>query len=784
MTATRAMSVAILFAMTCMSSLSLAKASINQFNAPTQYHTIEPEKQPRWVMQEQRQLAGNNIPIQRPQQQLSSQQNQIIQRPQQRTLQDDTPLCSCAPRSFTITLDLLRNCFDDTVANNGGIRETDCSIQVGDPDVALDGIDEVALMGMLDGLGLNNNADEKEGRDVVGEGELLVEIDGDNQDQQQGAQQSNSGDDVMDTASKGSEDDSDSDSTIESKGLNELLVIRPMKPLPHPDPQAKPQSQSNETPNVDDILSNIPWLMSKETTQNISQKKVKKRQNNKRKKGENKNQNDRTLQTNPAEPVAITSVTFIEVANNGDVINVDDQYTNVEFITGSSFFFESISSQLATDLLLEDQLELIPATSVIFMIGRNAAGEEVRGRFVLRYTNGCESNENGIAVQEGDVLAWNTWTDVQDQFEVFCPANIDGPLPPTVFPVDSPGPTEAPTSESPTTRPTDEATQVPTFAPTNLPTEPTITEEPTNEPTMEVTPSITTEVTTSIPTPDVTPLPTIDVTPDPTTELPTFAPSFGDTLAPSSAKPTPVTTEFPTEPTFTDAPSTTNPTPVGSEFPTEPTVTDAPTSPAPNNEITVTPTLTSGGPTVMSLPLDISSEDYQGNILDYFESRSGKSGKNSKSRIRRSKSSKVSSSKSSKSSKSQKSRKSGKRSKSYSEGGSHYNDAVGSSDSTYSRDEEDTTMPEYTEYSSDAYSEGGQISKSGKATSPSKSSKSIITSLKEDGSSKSSKASHYGVSATVSSNDYNGNTSSSDAEYNSDSSLYSGSKSNKSGKTR
>ena len=76
------------------------------------------------------------------------------------------------------------------------------------------------------------------------------------------------------------------------------------------------------------------------------------------------------------------------------------------------------------------------------MIGENADGEEVRGRFVLRYSNSCDATENGVAVREGDVLAWNVWSEVEDQLGVFCPANNGGlSRAPTISPVGTLSPT-------------------------------------------------------------------------------------------------------------------------------------------------------------------------------------------------------------------------------------------------------------------------------------------------------------------------------------------------------
>ena len=94
----------------------------------------------------------------------------------------------------------------------------------------------------------------------------------------------------------------------------------------------------------------------------------------------------------------IVSVTFIEI-QNGTVINVDDQNTNVDFITGSSFKFESISNLLSSDIGIKYQLDFVPNSSVIFMIGENSDKEEVRGRFVLRYRNSWDG-ENCMAVEE------------------------------------------------------------------------------------------------------------------------------------------------------------------------------------------------------------------------------------------------------------------------------------------------------------------------------------------------------------------------------------------------
>ena len=100
----------------------------------------------------------------------------------------------------------------------------------------------------------------------------------------------------------------------------------------------------------------------------------------------------------------IVSVKYIEI-QNGTVINVDDQNTNVDFITGSSFEFESISNLLSPDIAIKYQWDFVPNSSVIFMISENDGREEVHGRFVLKYRNSCYG-KNGVAVRNG---GWDGW---------------------------------------------------------------------------------------------------------------------------------------------------------------------------------------------------------------------------------------------------------------------------------------------------------------------------------------------------------------------------------------
>ena len=169
---------------------------------------------------------------------------------------------------------------------------------------------------------------------------------------------------------------------------------------------------------------------------------VEQMKNQGRRKNNNGRRNRRRIRklqgAGPATPTRVTAVNFIEIDILGNVINVDDQYNNVNFVSGSSFDLESISATLTPGSSISGQLDKVPSTQVLFMIGENARGEEVRGRFVWRYTNSCDGNAAGV--QQGDEIAWSIFTEVEDQTAEFCPAN-GGPTPPGPTPPPTPKPT-------------------------------------------------------------------------------------------------------------------------------------------------------------------------------------------------------------------------------------------------------------------------------------------------------------------------------------------------------
>jgi len=165
-------------------------------------------------------------------------------------------------------------------------------------------------------------------------------------------------------------------------------------------------------------------------------------------------------------PTVITSVTLIEINSVGKVINVDDQYTNVNFVTGSSFDLTSISSSLSTNLAIGLQLNYVPTTAVLFMIGQNAnEEEEVIATFVWIYSNSCD----GVTLNEGDEYSWNVWSGVEEQLSDFCPANASSE--PSGQPTSSGQPSSSgrPSSQPSGGQPSRQPSEIPSLEPSRQP---------------------------------------------------------------------------------------------------------------------------------------------------------------------------------------------------------------------------------------------------------------------------------------------------------------------------
>lgn len=275
---------------------------------------------------------------------------------------------------------------------------------------------------------------------------------------------------------------------------------------------------------------------------------------------------ERELQTGSPIPSFITSIQFIELDSSGTVIQIDDSQNNINAVSGDTFSYASRASQLDPTQSIDTQLGIVPKTAVLFLVGFNDDGDEIRGRFVWEYTNGCGDDE--LTVIGGEDYAWISFDQVERASPEFCPALNDETPAPTpapfiidIFPtpppaIDTPLPTPSPTileSPEPTlspvaTIPTDSPSALlfPSFSPT---TAPTIEESPTPNPVIIDFFPTASPVVAEPPTPSPSEL-----------FFPTFAPSdmgqLPTTRMPVTDEPT-YTTDVPTyfEPT-TPSPTT------------------------------------------------------------------------------------------------------------------------------------------------------------------------------------------------------------------------------------
>mmetsp|Transcript_28821 Transcript_28821/g.57768 ORF Transcript_28821/g.57768 Transcript_28821/m.57768 type:complete len:518 (-) Transcript_28821:167-1720(-) len=375
-----------------------------------------------------------------------------------------------------------------------------------------------------------------------------------------------------------------------------------------------------EFPTLEDILSGIPWISKRAI------KKASKNRRNPQKAGRNGGGrvNTKLIDENGEEvrklqsaeiPVSISSIQFIELNSEGNVINFDESFTDVDVTDGFAFTFQSVSSQLANDLVIEDQLEFVPDTAVVFIIGQNSDGNEVRGRFVVRFTNSCGSND--YTVLGGERFAWITYSDIGEASTTFCPATVDQPTTSPVLQGESPPPTSQPQRQ-----PTREPTTKPTILPTDV-------EDPTPNPTSSPTPDPT-NVPTNPPTIFVNPTykPTMSPTRNPT-RSPTRTPARNPTRSPTR-NPTPDPTKKPTRSPIPEI-ATVDPTEIPTYRPTTwfptyfPTQTFSPTTwlPTSYGEGTETPTYYDENSMSMMI-MDITHI-----VLPYFHGE-GKSGKGMK----------------------------------------------------------------------------------------------------------------------------------------------------------
>jgi len=332
----------------------------------------------------------------------------------QRHLQDE--ICSCSPTSFTITLDFFNNCFDDTLSDNVGIADTDCTIEVGDPTASSLAVEENFL-----------NVDQDTSK-------LSTSDSNSNNNKLQWIQMTN--DAIAKYILQQAKLKNKNKTTKRKKrGYHEALQLLQQFMIRDPtssgsdvvsdkdDKDEEENGSDNNKEEEDDEEESIESVVD-----GINKKKrlKKDRLSTATQQQQHTTHNKRTLQGGgPASPTRITSITLIEIDIEGTVINIDNSNNNVNLQGGDTIDFTSISNDLQQGVDIDDQLDLVPSTQVLFMVGENARGEEVRGRFVWRYTNSC--NTNAQTLRKNDEIAWSVFSEVTDQSnEEFCPANSGG----------------------------------------------------------------------------------------------------------------------------------------------------------------------------------------------------------------------------------------------------------------------------------------------------------------------------------------------------------------------
>ena len=242
---------------------------------------------------------------------------------------------------------------------------------------------------------------------------------------------------------------------------------------------------------------------------------------------------NRELQTGSPIPSVITSIQFIELDSDGTVIQIDDSQNNIDAVSGDTFSYASEASQLDPNEDISLQLDIVPKTAVLFMVGFNDDGDEIRGRFVWEYTNGCGEDELTIVGSED--YGWISFDQVDKAIPNFCPAlNDETPAPsPAPFLIDM-FPTPPPMIETP----------LPTPSPTTFEIVPTPSPQlPTDGPSSLFFPSFS---PTLMPTDGQVPTPSpviIDFFP---TESPSDMGGMPTTQRPISDEPTYVETDTPT----------------------------------------------------------------------------------------------------------------------------------------------------------------------------------------------------------------------------------------------
>ena len=116
--------------------------------------------------------------------------------------------------------------------------------------------------------------------------------------------------------------------------------------------------------------------------------------------------NEDRQSTTSTSPAYISSILFIEFDTSGllTIINEDDTYlTDANLSNGTLLTYPSISTQLNTELPLDEQLDKVAGGAGLFIFANNEIGELVlRSRVVWEYDLNCNVELNMV----GESLGW------------------------------------------------------------------------------------------------------------------------------------------------------------------------------------------------------------------------------------------------------------------------------------------------------------------------------------------------------------------------------------------
>lgn len=132
------------------------------------------------------------------------------------------------------------------------------------------------------------------------------------------------------------------------------------------------------------------------------------------------NEDRQSTSTTLTSPAYISSILFIEFDTSGllTIINEDDTYlTNANLSNGTSITYPSISTQLNTNIPLEEQLDKIPGGAGLFLFANNDNGELLlRSRVVWEYDLNCNVELNMV----GESLGWIGFVSISKFFNCYC----------------------------------------------------------------------------------------------------------------------------------------------------------------------------------------------------------------------------------------------------------------------------------------------------------------------------------------------------------------------------